>query len=205
MNRSVLLGFSIIVLAGLGVLYFLVIRDAPADAGDPAAPVAGTDSPSRTAGTGPSLSTPPTLTSKPTPDRSIDHADREVTDHRTPGGEDRIILAAGSGSADQGPKLPQPLVRTVHYNAMTMVQHCAKKVDKADRGAKPKIGAKLKVAIEDGMLRVKAVTPTTQDLDGPELEAAKACVQTIMMGLEVPAPDVDDIDDYDLSLSYTVR
>jgi hypothetical protein len=126
-----------------------------------------------------------------------------VTDRRTPG-ENTVLEGTGT-PAPTGPKIAQTLTRSVHANASTIVLACARKVAPNDRGDKPRIGARLVVAIRDGNLRVTEVTPVTSDLSGPEVEAAKACVKDTLVNLEVPAPDEPDVDGYALNLSYVVR
>jgi len=82
---------------------------------------------------------------------------------------------------------------------------CANKVDPADRGPKPRIGADLVVAIHDGNLVVSDVTPVLKDLNGAQVEAVKTCVHDLMMNFTAPVPDEDDLDSYELHYQYVVR
>lgn len=204
MSRSTVIGFAVLVLAGLAALWFLVIRDpdtTPAGAPAPAPTTAA-----KSTGTGPSLpAQPPTLTTATKPIQ-MDTTGMVVTDHRTQGsGSAARVLEAEPGSGSGGRKLPATLVRSVHANAMDIVLGCGRKVARADRGEKPRIGAKLQVGIKDGSMHVLSVTPELSDLNGDQLEAVKTCVHDGVMGLEVPVPDEADLDSYDLQLTYVVR
>jgi hypothetical protein len=199
MNRSALAGFALLLIGGLAVLYFVVIKESPAATPQPAQP---SGSGART-GVGPTLGSgaaPRPTTIDPTAPK--DTTGMVVTDHRTAG--DNVVIAPGSDTPP-GRRLDPGLVRSIHRNAEAIMVGCAKKVDAADRGARPRIGADLKVAIRDGNLEVTDVTPRLADLGGDQVEAVKSCVHDLMMNFTAPTPDEADLDSYELHYQYVVR
>jgi len=204
MNRSALAGIAVLVVAGLAALYFLVIKESPKATSEPAQTQATdtTGSGQRT-GVGPALGSG-TASRTPTIDPATpkDSTGFVVTDHRTAGSN--VVIAPGS-DAPPTRKLAPSLVGTLHRTAEPIMVGCANKVDPADRGPKPRIGADLVVAIHDGNLVVSDVTPVLKDLNGAQVEAVKTCVHDLMMNFTAPVPDEDDLDSYELHYQYVVR
>lgn len=204
MSRSALAGIGVLVLAGLVALYFLVIKESPKATSEPAQPQAGTATGSdQRTGVGPTLGSG-TAGRTPTidPATSKDTTGLVLTDHRTSG--DNVVIAPGTDTPPTR-KLAASLVGTLHRTAEPIMVGCANKVDPADRGPKPRIGADLVVAIHDGNLVVSDVTPVVKDLNGAQVEAVKTCVHDLMMNFTAPVPDEADLDSYELHYQYVVR
>jgi len=204
MSRSAIIGLAVLVLGGLGALWFLVIRD---DGATPTGGSAATPTPAaeHATGPGPTLPTPPPTLTTATHPIDQDPTGMVVTDHRTPSGGPRVLPAEAGSGEGSGRRLTPSLIRSIHGNASALAQGCAHKVALGDRGPKPRIGAQLKVGIKDGALRVLDVMPEVADLGGPELDAVKSCLHDALLGLELPTPDEADLDTYDLQLDYVVR
>lgn len=202
MNRSAVAGFALLLIGGLAVLYFVVIKESPKATSQPAQPTDQTTGSATRTGVGPTLGSGAPRTTKIDPTAPKDTTGMVVTDHRTSG--DNVVIAPGSDTPPTR-KLDPGLVRSIHRNAETIMVGCAKKVEPGDRGAAPRIGADLKVAIHDGTLEVTDVTPVVKDLNGDQVEAVKTCVHDVMMNFTAPTPDEADLDSYELHYQYVVR
>jgi hypothetical protein len=205
MSRSAIIGLGVLVLGGLALVW-LLIRDDPATDGAPAerpAPTATAPTPSG-GGPGPSLSGGPALEpARPKP-TAADSAGMVVTDHRTRDGQNRTMEAT---PVDTGPtrKLPATTVRTVHSNISALAQVCGRAIPADARGTKPRLTAKVTVAITAGSMHVRSATTDAVDVTGPAAETAKQCLHDQVMGYQLPALDEEDLDSYDLELSFLVR
>jgi hypothetical protein len=204
MSRSAIIGVGVLVLGGLALVWLLVKDDPAPDAAPAAQPAPTATAPTPSGGAGPSLSGGPALAPARRKPTAADSDGMVVTDHRTHDGQQRTMEAT---PVETGPtrKLPPTTVRTVHSNISALAQVCGRAIPADARGTKPRLTAKVTVAITAGSMHVRSATTDAVDVTGPAAETAKQCLHDQVMGYQLPALDEEDLESYDLELSFLVR
>jgi hypothetical protein len=210
MSRSGVLALAVVVLGGLGALWYFAIRD-DAPAAPPAEPAASpTAEAPRATGPAPTLApstTGPILKSSGRPVVPPDTSEMEVRDHRPPSTGEPI--AGDKTTGDPIPIQPGQLSpvasRALFRQASAPAQECGRLIQPSDRGAKPRLGARLKLAVKAGAMRVLEVEPVAEDVTGADIDAAKKCVREALLGTEMAAPDTPESDAVAMDLSFIIR
>ena len=222
MSRSGVLALAVVVIGGLGALWYFGFRDdgtraAPAAPAPAPVPAPGSTGSAPSAGTAPTLSAPAAPAAPVMKLESSKAAGSAAPPPSTDGLEVRDHRVAGTGGPITGKKDtadPQPIQpgqlhptvsRSLHGDRRAAMLECAALIQPSDRGAKPRIGATMKLAVKDGALRVVEVEPVLTDVSGADVDAAKQCVRTTMMGVEMAAPDTPESDAVGFDVSYAIR
>jgi hypothetical protein len=213
MSRSGVLALAAVVIGGLGALWYFGFRDDGSGAA-PAEPAPAT-TPAAPTGAAPALPSTPSApsapvavlksTGKPAVPQSSDGL--EVRDHREP--STGAIVRQDPAAAEPAPIVPGTLHPTVsralHGDRRAAMVDCGRLIQPSDRGAKPRIGATLKLAVKDGALRVVEVEPKLSDVSGADVDAAEQCVRAAFTGVEMPAPETPESDTVAFDVSYAIR
>jgi hypothetical protein len=72
------------------------------------------------------------------------------------------------------------------------------------RGAKPRLEGEITVAIHDHRLAITETAMAMRDVSEPIADTTRDCVAGKAVGLAVPAPDQDDLDNYAISIAYAI-
>jgi hypothetical protein len=237
MSRRGVLALAVVVIGGLGALWYFGFRDdgtraAPAAPVPVTAPEPGATAPAPATGPAPALPGAPVApgsSGEPAaPVTKLESTKRsgsaaappstdglEVRDHRAAGGAGTGSGAAGGITAQkdtagdpppiQPGQLHPTVSRALHADRRAAILECATLIQPSDRGTRPRIGAKLVLAVAGGALRVVEVEPVLVDVTGADIPAAKQCVRDALMGVELPAPDTPESDTVAFDVSYAIR
>ncbi len=206
MNRPLLLGASLLVVAG-AVAYVVWPRARPAPAKPPVAVVAAPlGAPAGAPVAAPTGRPRPQLSTAPLDTARQPEAGTPVIDHRTGAGVG-TSPAAGSGSGS-GSATPRPgpgvvVMKSMQDQLRPKVLACTHVVPADQRVIHATTTATMTASVVGGVLTVDDVDVTTLDVQEPAASALVECVRGAVAGTQVPAGA--DASDLALTLTFPVR
>jgi hypothetical protein len=206
MNRWLLV--VALLVAGIAAWWFLR-RSKPADLAPQsgsAAPTQAVERPSGSATVTPAPSLPGGSSEArlPDPGSGSDYVigGVQVHDHRS--GSNAPMDVPPNIHAPNTRELPSTLTQDIAQKVRAVLADCAKDVPKDARGDHPRLEGQILVSVKDHKLSVTSATMQLRDLSNDAAAATKQCVETHAVGLQTPADDQDDIDNYSISVTFAV-
>jgi hypothetical protein len=100
-----------------------------------------------------------------------------------------------------GRRLSPATVGALHTAARPLMLACAQQIAADARSKQSKISAHVSVAIAAGTMKVIEVVPVVAEVSAPTADAEQ-CVRDRIVGLEVSAGEEEDLERYEIALSY---
>ncbi len=138
------------------------------------------------------------------PEHPRDYAvgDTRIRDHRS--GTSAPIDVPPNVHPAEGRKIPSTLTHEIAQQVKKVMEQCAAEMPPDARGAAPRLEGQIKIAIKDHKVSVTNALMQTRDLVGDAATSMKQCIEQKTVGLENPAPDQEDLADYDIRLSFAI-
>jgi hypothetical protein len=217
MQRSALVIAAVgLTVAGV-VLYFIL------SGGDDAASIAAGEpgpasAPPPPVATSPRGATPPpslpgaTVTERgPRQPAAIDPAkgpreyvvgDVNVRDHRS--GDRAPMTVPPAFHKPEGRQLPSTLTSEISQKVKDVMYGCTRDLPREGRGDRPKLEGQLVVGVTNRKLSITGTTLELRDLDAAIAEPARQCIEQKARELSALAADEEDLQDYPITISFTV-
>lgn len=129
--------------------------------------------------------------------------DIRVHDHRS--GDNKPLDIPPNVHPAEGPAIPSTLTHEIAQKVKAVMMTCAKdNLPQDARGEKPRLEGQISISIKDHKVTIQKSTMQLRDVNGPAVDAMKSCVETKSVGLENPAPDQADLEDYTINLTYAI-
>ena len=104
----------------------------------------------------------------------------------------------------EGRKIPSTLTHAVAQKVKAVMMQCVENLPKEARGEKPRLEGQISIAIKDHKVTVTKSTMHLRNMSGAAVEPAKQCIEQNAIGLDNPAPDQADLDDYSINISFAI-
>jgi hypothetical protein len=101
-------------------------------------------------------------------------------------------------------QIPSTLTSAVAQKVRAVLGDCTKDLPKEARGAHPRLEGQVIVAIKDHQLTVTHATMQLRDVSGDAQETTRQCIEQHTVGLQTPATDQDDLDNYSIGVTFAV-
>jgi len=129
--------------------------------------------------------------------------DIRVHDHRS--GDNKPLDIPPNVHPAEGPEIPSTLTHEVAQKVKAVMMTCAKdNLPQDARGEKPRLEGQISISIKDHKVTIQKSTMQLRDVNGPAVDAMKSCVETRSVGLENPAPDQADLEDYTINVTFAI-
>lgn len=210
MRNVLVIGLAIVVALVVG-LWLLLGRDdqttaqaSPTPATGPAVDTSTRARPSVTPGapTGapivPSMP-PPSSAENP---REYAVGDVHVRDHRA--GDNKPLDIPPNAHPAEGRAIPSTLTHEIAQKVRTVMMECVASLPKEARGSKPRLEGQIVIAINANKLSITKSTMHLRNISGDAVEPTKQCIESKALGLENPAPDQADLDNYSINISFAI-
>ncbi|HEY5950841.1 MAG TPA: hypothetical protein VIV40_35355 [Kofleriaceae bacterium] len=208
-NMLVLAGLAVVALA-IGLWLLLRKGDdasAHTSTGEPKGSAAVVVPP-RTVGT-PTVTTPapgeqPSLPQVGSGENPRDYVvgDVRVRDHRS--GDNALIDVPPNVHPAEAPKIPSALTTEIARKVQVVMTECTANLPKDARGDKPRLEGQIIIAIKDHNVTVTKSTVQLRNITGDAVEPTKQCIDSKALQITNAAPDVIDMDDYPIHLSFAI-
>ncbi len=129
--------------------------------------------------------------------------DIRVRDHRE--GSNKLIDIPPNVHPIEGPKIPSTLTHEVSQKVLKVVTDCVASIPKEARGEKPRVEGQIAIDIKDHKVTVTKSTMQLRNVTGESVEPTKQCIEGKTIGIEnAAAPEVSDIDNYTINVSFAM-
>ena len=100
--------------------------------------------------------------------------------------------------------LPSTLTHEVARKLEGVMKDCVASLPKEARGDKPRLEGQVMLAIKDKKLTVTKSLMQLRDVSGEAVEPTKQCIEAKALGVENPAADQADLDNYSFNISFAI-
>jgi hypothetical protein len=128
--------------------------------------------------------------------------DVRVRDHRS--GDHAPLDIPPNPHPAEGRQLPSILTHEIAQQVRDVMVQCVATLPRDARGQKPRLDGQISVAITANKLTVTKSTMQLRDVTGESVEPTKQCIEQKAIGLENPAPDQADLDNYSINISFAI-
>jgi hypothetical protein len=128
--------------------------------------------------------------------------DVRIRDHRT--GDNKPIDVPPNAHPADSRKIPPTLTHEISQKVKAVMMQCVADLPKDARGDKPRLEGQIIIAIKNNKASITSSTIQLRNVTGDALESTKQCIESKAVGIENPAPDQADLDNYPIHLSYAI-
>jgi hypothetical protein len=128
--------------------------------------------------------------------------DVRVRDHRS--GDNKPLDVPPTAHPAEGRLLPSTLTHEVSQKLKAVMRECVASLPKDARGDKPRLEGQVVLAIKDKKLTVTKSLMQLRDVSGESVEPTKQCIEAKALGVENPAADQADLDNYAFNISFAI-
>jgi hypothetical protein len=208
MSRGVLLIVAAVVLAaGVALVFLLGTGDEKASGSTASSPSAGsavvvhtgTPTPTPSLGGG---SAPTFATGDGEHPKDYVVGDIRVRDHRA--GNNAPLDIPPNPHPAEGRAIQSGLTHEVAQKVKAVMMQCVADLPKDARGAKPRLEGQIKIAIKDKKVTITSALMQLRDIEGTPADTLKQCVESKSVGIENPAGEEADLEDYGINLTFAI-
>jgi hypothetical protein len=105
---------------------------------------------------------------------------------------------------ESGRRIPPSLTRDISDRLLPLVRECATGVPPEARGPKPRVLGNVVIAIKNKQVQVSQATFALTDVFGAPAEPTQQCIQQKALGITLPAPDEEDLENYPVQVSLSL-
>jgi hypothetical protein len=128
--------------------------------------------------------------------------DTRIRDHRS--GTNAPIDVPPNVHPAEGRQIPSLLTHEIAQKLKAVMKQCTADLPAEARGAKPRLEGQIKIAIKDQKATVTKAFMQLRDMTGDAVETTKQCIEQKAVGIENPATDQADLEDYDIHITFAI-
>jgi hypothetical protein len=128
--------------------------------------------------------------------------DIRVRDHRS-GDNKPLDIPPGVHPAESR-MIPSSLTHDITKKVKAVMAECTADVPREARGASPRLEGQLVISIKDQTLTVAKATMQLRDIVGAAQEPTKQCIEQKTVGLQTPATDEPDLENYSITITFAI-
>jgi len=200
MSRAIL-AIGAVVVIGVGIALWIVVRSDPSPATSSAATHVVTEKPETTPAPAPALSE-----GSPKTPRMRNDGDVITHDHRT---QARRSVDAEAPPPKQDPPAPAPdvpsrLTFDVTRGVKKAVEECGSFVPASERTGPARMRGTITVNVKSGVATIQGADLAVTGATGTAADQARQCVAQKSMGLQTAAADQADLESYAIEVSFLI-
>lgn len=128
--------------------------------------------------------------------------DIRVRDHRA--GNNAPLDIPPNPHPAEGRAIQSTLTHEVAQKVKAVMMQCVADLPKDARGAKPRLEGQIKISIKSKKVTITSATMQLRDVEGAPADTIKQCVESKSVGIENPAGEEADLDDYGINITFAI-